>query len=155
MLTSVRGLCLLTTAYVGMAAAVVVVGFALPALPRRQTWPALATAALTAALFAVPYTLLFVAGDTGSRGYGDIQSTLDLAALAPITPEGLRSDFGRTLAPAAALPALLLAAFVLRCRGREPAQAGQGPARVGQDGRQGAQALGPRGAAGRAGGCRM
>lgn len=112
------GLCLLTTAYVGMAAAVVVVGFALPALPRRQTWPALATAALTAALFAVPYTLLFVAGDTGSRGYGDIQSTLDLAALAPITPEGLRSDFGRTLAPAAALPALLLAAFVLRCRGR-------------------------------------
>ena len=107
------GLCLLTTAYMGMAATILVVGFALPALRRRSTWPALGAAAVVAALISIPYVWLFIEGNSGNRGQGDIQSALDLAAMAPITPELIRLGFARSLAPSAAVLALIVAALAV------------------------------------------
>ena len=103
------GLCLLTTAYIGVTAAVVVACFAVPALRQRGTWPALGAAAATVLVLAVPYALLFIGGTDIAPGSSGHIVSAHLVSLAGPTPE---IDRGRH-SQAIALPGLMLALALL------------------------------------------
>lgn len=103
------GLCLLTTAYIGVTAAVVVACFAVPAIRKRSTWPAMGAAAATVLVLAVPYALVFVSGTDIAPGSSGHIVSAHLVSLAGPTPE---IDRGRH-SQAIALPGLMLALAML------------------------------------------
>ena len=110
-------LCLLTTAYLGVAAAIVVACLAVPALRQRTTWPAMGAAAAVVVLLTIPYAALFAGGSDIAPGSSGHIVSANLVSLAGPTPELDRTRHSQAIAlPGIVLALALMSPAILRGR---------------------------------------